>query len=195
MARKIHISGLILAGGAGTRVHGQDKGLLAWRGKRLIDHVAGRLRPQVDHLIISCNRNVGVYAQVADTIVQDDRGDYQGPLAGIEAAQPLAKSDYLIVVACDTPLLPTDLVHRLLSPLESGKALAPVISYANDGSRDQYLFAAIHTSCLHSVKPYLDTGQRTVRHWLHSHRSVAVPFPDRHGAFANYNFLDPPVTK
>lgn len=187
MANETRISGLILAGGAGRRVQGRDKGLLVWHERPLIEHVADRFRPQVDHLMISCNRNIEVYARLADAIVRDNRTDFQGPLAGIEAATPLIECDYLIVVACDTPLLPTDLVQRLLDPLNSSDAMAPVISYANDGRRDQYLFAAIHTSCLHSLKHYLDSGGRAVRHWYHSQRSTVVPFPDQPGAFANYN--------
>ena len=184
------ISGLILAGGAGLRVQGRDKGLLPWRGKPLIEHVAGRLKPQVDHLFISCNRNGDNYAKFADSLIRDSRSDYQGPLAGIETVIPLLESDYLVVVACDTPLLPVDLVARLIEPMESGHDQAPVISYANDGERDQYLFAALHASCLESLPPYLESGHRTVRHWFQTHRSVTVDFSDQTGAFVNYNCLD-----
>jgi molybdopterin-guanine dinucleotide biosynthesis protein A len=185
-----NISGLILAGGAGLRVQGRDKGLLPWRGKPLVEHVAGRLRPQVDHLFISCNRNSENYAQFGDSLVRDGRSDYQGPLAGIEAVIPLLESDYLIVVACDTPLLPADMAARLIEPMASGHDQAPVISYANDGERDQYLFAALHASCLESLPQYLESGQRTVRHWFRMHKSIAVDFSDHPEAFVNYNSLD-----
>jgi molybdopterin-guanine dinucleotide biosynthesis protein A len=186
-----NISGLILAGGAGLRVQGRDKGLLPWRGKPLIEHVAGRLKPQVGHLFINCNRNGDHYAKYGDSLIRDSRSDYQGPLAGIEAVIPLlARSDYLVVVACDTPLLPVDLVARLIEPLENEHDQAPVISYANDGERDQYLFAALHVSCLESLPPYLESGQRTVRHWFQTQHAVAVDFSDQTGAFVNYNRLD-----
>ncbi|MEH6581913.1 MAG: molybdenum cofactor guanylyltransferase MobA [Halioglobus sp.] len=191
MNNEVSICGLILAGGAGRRVGGEDKGLLSWQGKPLIEHVATRLSPQVDRLIISCNRNLDKYAQIGTALVEDSRGGFQGPLAGIEAATPhIIDSTYTIVVACDTPLLPSDLVCRLLKPLcgESGSAFD--ISYANDGERNQYLCAAIRNSCLGSLKDYLADGQRAVRHWYTLQRAIAVDFSDQPGAFLNYNHLD-----
>ena len=83
------ISGLILAGGAGRRVDGRDKGLITWHGRPLIAHVAVLLRPQVGRLVISCNRNNERYAEFADETVGDTRRDFQGPLAGLEAATPV----------------------------------------------------------------------------------------------------------
>ena len=77
------ITGLILAGGAGRRVEGRDKGLIDWQGKPLVQHVALRLRPQVGQLIISCNRNIETYRELADKTVTDSRRDFQGPLAGL----------------------------------------------------------------------------------------------------------------
>ncbi|MEH6593900.1 MAG: molybdenum cofactor guanylyltransferase MobA [Halioglobus sp.] len=191
MSNKVSSCGLILAGGAGRRVGGEDKGLLSWQGKPLIEHVATRLSPQVDRLVISCNRNLDKYAQIGTALVQDSRADFQGPLAGIEAATPhTIDSTYTIVVACDTPLLPPDLVCRLLKPLSGETRNAFDISYANDGERDQYLCAAIRNSCLDSLKDYLANGQRAVRHWYALQRAIAVDFSDQPGAFLNYNHLD-----
>ena len=88
------ITGLILAGGAGRRVAGRDKGLIEWHGKPLVEHVADRLRPQIGQLIISCNRNVTAYRKLADKIVVDSRRDFQGPLAGLEAASSLIETPF-----------------------------------------------------------------------------------------------------
>jgi molybdenum cofactor guanylyltransferase len=184
MGKKTIISGLILAGGAGNRVQGRDKGLLQWQGSPLVAHVARRMRPQVDQLLISCNRNSGQYASYADDLISDLRPNYQGPLAGIEAAADKVQGKYLVVVACDTPMLPRDLVQRLLLPLHEGEAK---ISYARDGSREQYLFAAIETSCLSTLGSYLESGKRAVRHWYGTMPAVAVDFSDQRESFANYN--------
>ncbi len=180
-------TGLILAGGAGRRVQGRDKGLIDWQGRPLVDHVAQRLRPQVDRLLISCNRNVEQYARFADNTVSDTRRDFQGPLAGIEAAIPLLDSDFLVVVACDTPMIPTDLVVRLLQPLLRDGTSPAQVSYAHDGERDQYLCAAINSRCLESLPAYLDAGGRAVRHWYAEYPCSVVDFKDAAGGFANYN--------
>jgi molybdopterin-guanine dinucleotide biosynthesis protein A len=190
MIDKDRTTGLILAGGAGRRVQGQDKGLMLWRGKPLVEHVAVKLGPQVGRLVISCNRNAEIYARFAQSLIGDYRTDFQGPLAGIEAAATTLQSEYLIVVACDTPRMPADLVSRLLAPLVDSGPNPPVISYANDGIRDHYLCAAIHQRCLASLPDFLESGQRAVRHWYRLHRSVAVDFSAQASAFINHNYPD-----
>lgn len=67
---------LLLAGGRGQRMGGQDKGLLAWRGAPLIAHLQRLTRPLTDDLIISCNRNQDRYAHYADYLVSDDSPDF-----------------------------------------------------------------------------------------------------------------------
>ncbi len=163
---------------------GQDKGLLEWRGQPLAAQVIARLRPQLGPLLVSCNRNSRFYAGLADAIVKDTREDYQGPLAGLEAAAMHISTGFLVVAPCDMPLLPGDLVSRLVNALDcSGKA----ISYAHDGERAQYLCAALRRSILPSLSGYLEGGNRAVRHWYAQHECEAVDFSDQAAAFANYN--------
>ena len=190
MTQKHKITGLILAGGEGRRVQGQDKGLLSWRGEKLIDHVADRLGPQVEDLIVSCNRNIPAYSKIGDIQVQDCRTDFQGPLAGIEAAMQHAKNTILVVVACDIPLLPLDLVERLNDALLANNPEQALISYAHDGKREQYLCCAIHTSLYPSLTSYLEDGNRAVRHWFAQHSAVSVDFSDQPEAFLNFNSLE-----
>jgi len=184
------ITGLVLAGGAGRRVGGHDKGLLEWRGKPLAAHVAGRLRPQVNRLLISCNRNAQFYRTLADATVRDTRRDYQGPLAGLEAAMPHLGGEFLVIAPCDMPLLPLNLARGLLAALDPAGATGPDIAYANDGERDQYLCAAIRVGILPSLGEFLDEGQRAVRHWYARHRCVVVDFSAQAECFANYNSLE-----
>jgi len=179
-------TGLIIAGGAGRRVGGRDKGLLTWRGEALAAHVAQRLRPQVGRLLISCNRNAQFYATLGNAIVVDERRDFPGPLAGLEAAAAHITSEFLVIAPCDTPLLPPDLAERLLLALEAG---THDISYAHDGERGQYLCAAIRVAILPTLRAFLDEGQRAVRHWYGGHRCCVVDFSDQAGCFENYNRL------
>lgn len=190
MSSSNNITGLILAGGAGSRVGGQDKGLLQWHGKALITHVAERLGPQVEHLLVSCNRNMARYAELVGSIIGDNRPDFQGPLAGIEAAATHITTEFLVVVACDMPEIPTDLVARLLEPLTTAESHGPQLSFANDGVRNHYLCVAMHCSCLASLPEYLDQGGRAVRHWYQLLPHVAIDFSDQPQRFANYNHLD-----
>jgi len=184
-----NITGLILAGGEGQRVGNRDKGLILLKGKPLIAHVSNRLLPQVGELLISCNRNFSHYKNFAAQTVADTRRDFQGPLAGMEAAYPYIQTELLVVVGCDMPHLPPDLVSRRTVPLACAGDGVPDISYAHDGVRGQYLCAAIRRDCLTSLAGFLDAGHRAVRDWYNSRACVIVDFSDQRSAFKNYNEL------
>lgn len=105
----MRILGAIVAGGRSRRF-GPDKALADYCGRRLLDHVADRLTPQVDAVIV-CGRVTDGWICVADR-----PGPMLGPLAGINAAlhhAALEDFDAVVTVPCDTPLLPFDLVAVL----------------------------------------------------------------------------------
>ena len=51
------ITGVILAGGQGRRMGTIDKGLVSIDGRPMVAHVLGRLRPQVDEILINANQH------------------------------------------------------------------------------------------------------------------------------------------
>ena len=104
---------LILAGGRGQRMGGQDKGLLQWHGQPLIAHLHQRTRDLTDDLIISCNRNVELYAPYADQLVHDEINDFPGPLAGIRAGLAVARHGHLMVLPCDVPRIDEQLLQDM----------------------------------------------------------------------------------
>jgi len=181
------ISGLILAGGAGRRAGGQDKGLLPWHGKPIVAHVAGLLAPQVLQLYISCNRNADHYARYGRVIRGDLRDGFAGPLAGLEAAAGVIATELLAIAPCDMPLLPQDLVAGLEAALRDEPRLDLV--FAHDGERDQYLCALLRTGCLASLPPFLDGGGRAVHAWYAQLAAQAVDFSSHRSCFRNLNEL------
>jgi molybdopterin-guanine dinucleotide biosynthesis protein A len=178
------VTGLVLAGGAGRRVGGRDKGTLPWRGAPLAEHVCRRLRPQVAALWISCNRNQAFYTRLGDRLFQDQLSDYAGPLAGVAAASGEVSTPLLAVVACDLPRLPVDLVARLRRGMEDSHIQLCV---AFDGEREQYLAALLRRDCLPSLRDYLAGGERSVRGWYATLRRERVDFSDQAGCFDNIN--------
>lgn len=165
---------------------GRDKGTVTWRGQALAGHVASRLRPQVGELWISCNRNTHFYNTLADRVFRDELPGFEGPLAGIAASAGALTTEFLLVSACDTPGLPTDLASRLLTPM-SDPALQ--LSVAYDGEREQYLAALLRCSCLPTLRTYLEKGERSVRGWYATLRRERVDFSDQPGSFHNINQL------
>ena len=80
------ITGLILAGGRGSRMGGVDKGLQNHQGLPLAMHALLRLQPQVGHVMINANRNLGAYESMGVPVWPDALADYPGPLAGFTRA-------------------------------------------------------------------------------------------------------------
>jgi len=71
------VTGLILAGGRGSRMGGQDKGLQRVRGLPLVAHMLRRLAPQVQEVVINANRHLDAYQAFGPTIVPDVSGDFK----------------------------------------------------------------------------------------------------------------------
>jgi molybdopterin-guanine dinucleotide biosynthesis protein A len=187
MTRPPFISGLILAGGAGRRAGGQDKGLLNWQGLPLIDHVYRRIAPQVSEVLISCNRNRERYAALSTVTNADLRPEYQGPLAGLEAATAAITHPLVMIVPCDTPILPANLAKHLLQALAQSPEES--VAYAKTRDGGQYLCALMRTECLLSLPAFLDSGQRAVRHWYEQVGAVAVDMDNQSESFLNINAL------
>lgn len=175
---------IILAGGRGDRMGGRDKGWIDYRGTPLIEHVIGRLRTQVDHIVISCNRSQERYRQLGYPVVSDPSPDYPGPLAGIGAAAALCRDEWALLCPCDTPLLPTDLVQRLQDALAQTGATAAVPS---DGEHAQYLNALVASQALASAVRSLEENRPAVKSWLGTMQCVEVDFSDCPGGFTNIN--------
>lgn len=109
------IAGLILAGGASSRMGGGDKPLLALGAETVLGHVLHRLKPQVDHLALSANGDPSRFAAYELPVLADSFATLEGPLAGILAGLQWAEgqaADHLAIIAGDTPFFPADLIAR-----------------------------------------------------------------------------------
>ncbi|MFZ9104386.1 MAG: NTP transferase domain-containing protein, partial [Burkholderiaceae bacterium] len=92
------VTGLILAGGRGSRMGGVDKGLERFQGEPMAVRAMVRLMPQVGDVVINANRNIGVYDSFGVTVLMDAIEGYQGPLAGMLAGLSYAETPYLQAV-------------------------------------------------------------------------------------------------
>ena len=185
------VSGLVLAGGRGLRMGGVDKGLQAFRGRPLVDHAIARLAPQVAEVMVSANRNADLYAQRGVRVLADPSADFPGPLAGMLAGLRAARTPWLAVVPCDSPLLPVDLVERLANGMAQDARGAVVERFAGRGEfRLEPVCCLLATSLADDLARSLDAGDRKVESWLLRHATpVLFERADDDGAFANFNTL------
>ncbi|WP_229498778.1 molybdopterin molybdotransferase MoeA [Pseudoduganella ginsengisoli] len=200
MTFKHKMTGMILAGGRGTRMGRVDKGLQPFRGGPLAAHVLQRLAPQVADVAINANRNHAAYASIAVAansdapVWQDDLQGFEGPLAGLQTGLRRCETDWLLTVPCDSPFVPDDLASRLAEALLRDDAdLAVAVTMDADESGDAYrrvhpVFALMKKSVLPKLDAYMESGGRRMDGWYGAIKVTEVLFQDA-GAFRNINTL------
>ncbi len=176
-----NFSTLILAGGKATRMNGHDKGLVIWQDAPLINHVLKNL-PKKD-VVISCNRNLAIYSQYG-RVVSDKSPDFAGPLAGIAAALPECKYEWVLITACDMPCLPPNVAELLWCNIADNK-----IAVAHDGEHLQPLLLLVHRSLVPNIQQSVNNGNTSVYKWLMQQPHHIVYFSDT-TVFTNINSLD-----
>jgi molybdopterin-guanine dinucleotide biosynthesis protein A len=185
--RRDEITGLVLAGGRGSRMGGIDKGLQNHRGVPLALHALLRLQPQVGAMLVNANRNLGPYEAFGAPVWPDPIEGYVGPLAGFVAGLEHCETPWLVTVPCDTPDFPTDLVQRLARAASEQQAeIAYAVTFEDGRQQPQAVFCLLQSTLLESVIAFLDGGGRKIDAWFAQHRAVAVRFDDAR-AFFNVN--------
>lgn len=192
------ITGLVLAGGRGSRMGGTDKGLQTYQGTPLALHTLLRLQMQQGDLIgdqmIIANRNLAAYEAFGVPVWPDSLADFPGPLAGFQTGLERCETGFLLTVPCDTPRLPLDLAQRLAAAFDDESTeIAMAAAPEEDGQlRPQPVFCLMRATLLESLSTFTLAGGRKIDAWTAQHRTVIVPFDratDDPKAFFNANTL------
>ncbi len=161
---------LILAGGQGRRMGGQDKGWVTYQERPMIEQLLSRVQQQLElfdsqdyRIVISANRNLARYQALGFPVVADIRQGYCGPLSGIESI--LSYDDFeavsrWIVCPVDSPELSHDYVHSMLQ-LET-----ETIGYLVHDGRAHYAHLSLPSSVKTGIVDYLEQGGRSIKGWL-----------------------------
>lgn len=177
------VSCLILAGGQSKRMNHEDKGLVKFNGRPLIEHVVNALHNQIDDFVISANRNIQSYQRLTSIVIPDN-GSKNGPLAGIVAAAPACRHEQVLVVPCDMPYLPNNLVKSLLSASKSRD-----IAIVRVQNRLQLVFL-MRKSLLVSAQEHLSSGRFKLMQWIENCSPAVVDYNDSADAFININSVE-----
>ena len=179
------VTGIVLAGGKGSRMGGVDKGLQPLRGKPMVAWAIARLRPQVDEIVINANQNHEIYRAFGHRVVADEIGGFAGPLAGLHAGLKAATHPLAVTVPCDSPFLPADLVFRLNSSLGENE-----LAVAKTGDQPHPVFALMRRDVRESLEAFLASGGRKIDAWYAALKVVEVAFDDEADAFRNINTIE-----
>ncbi len=183
----MHITGTILAGGLARRMGGIDKGLIPFFGKPMISHVIDQLKPQVEDMLINANREIERYEALGLSVIQDQIADFAGPLAGLHTGMKHAKTEFVLSVPCDSPLLPNNLAIDLMHALQTNNA---DIAIVKTGQQTHPVFCLCRTNLASDLEEFLTSGGRKVEDWQKKHHLTIVSFDDQSTAFSNINTMD-----
>ena len=161
-----------------------DKGLLLLAGKPLVKHVLERIAPQVSQLMINCNRHADEYARFGYPIYADSVDDFPGPMAGFHSALQHSDSELFLFVPCDTPLLPIDLLDRLVAVMTRDNSDVCTVS---DGERLHPVILLAKRGALAGLEDNLRQGHHKVMQWFEEQRHSVADFSERPEAFINLN--------
>ena len=188
---KAGIVGVVLAGGLARRMGGGDKGLIALRGRPILDHVIERLGPQVDRIVINANGEPARLADYKLPIVADSVEGFAGPLAGVLAGIEWAASrcpgaQWIVTAATDTPFFPRDLVARFKQAVAAAQA---DMACAASAGRHHPVFGlwpvVLGPDLFHAMTV---DGVRKVDVWTARHRLAVAEFAaERYDPFFNVN--------
>jgi len=178
-------TGIVLAGGRGSRMGGVDKGLQPLRGRPMIEWVLERLAPQVSEIIVNANQNIQSYESYGHRVVRDEIAGFAGPLAGLHAGLKAAAHPLVVTVPCDSPFLPEDLVERLFASLKNND-----LAVARTGEQPHPVFALMKRQVRESLEAFLAAGGRKIDAWYAALKVVEVSFDDEADAFRNINTLE-----
>ncbi len=171
------IVGCILAGGLSRRMGGGDKSLMVLAGVPLVARVEARLAPQVDHLIVNANGDRDRFAGLGRLVVADGLPDHPGPLAGLLAALDFAAAhvpaaEAVVTAPADSPLVPADLVSRLIAATKVGEA-----AYAASASGVHPVFGLWPLALAEPLRAFLGSGERRVLDFARRVGAREVRFP------------------
>jgi molybdopterin-guanine dinucleotide biosynthesis protein A len=186
MNSQTKVAGVILAGGRARRMNNRNKGLVNFKGRPMISYAIAAMAPVVDYVLINANRDIDQYRQFGWPVISDQTDNFDGPLAGILTAMIHADADILLVIPCDSPLIKTEHLRKLLLTCSENNA---DVAVAFDGTRLHPVILAVRAGLQASLRDYLAGGQHKVTDWLAKQNLVQVDFSNEPEIFCNVNTM------
>lgn len=195
------IMGVIIAGGKSRRFNnspikkdnfikdcnGQDKFLLSFGDKTLLDYIIQRAKSQVNRLLLNVNGD-SARVQAYGLEVIADGYENAGPLGGILASMKVAQDNgysHIVTFSSDSPFFPKDYVSRLVQALDGHTSK---IAIACSGGQEHPIFGLWPVSMQRDLADYINRGERRVMQWIKQHSYKKVVWDNKNpDPFFNIN--------
>ncbi len=147
------------------------------------------LKPQVNAILISANRNIAEYTHLGYPVLTDNNETFKGPLQGVLKGLEKCSTEFLFVQPVDVPDLPVKLIELLLSQIVgSGNRVCADCYYLKSDQREHYLSMLINKNCFSKLKNFLDLDNCRVKEFHQEIGSVVLDLHLKEAVFKNLNF-------
>ena len=165
---------------------GQDKALVKFRGRPLIDYAVQSLSPSVVQCLIS-RRDNRVDLTAYGKVIEDTVGGI-GPLAGVLSALMVASQfSAIVTMPCDTPLLSTGWASGLIDAWRQNTDRTYIVF---DGERLHPLHMIISPNRVIDIQDYLQRGKFSVQGFAESCSAIKVDYRDFANELQNINTVE-----
>ncbi|MGI4827368.1 MAG: molybdenum cofactor guanylyltransferase [Janthinobacterium lividum] len=152
------VHGFVLAGGKSSRM-GQDKALLRFRGRPMVEIAVSKLREFCSNVSIAGNRDdLSAFAPVVQETLLD-----AGPAAGFEAGLRACVEPWAMFMPVDVPLVPAAVLHRWAATALSKAPDGCGLSSLSVAGEEQPAFCLIKSSYLPFLEHAVKEGERKLR--------------------------------
>lgn len=148
-------SSFILAGGKSSRM-GSDKGLMTFRGKPMVLHVAETLSRSFHSVRIISNSDA--YTKFGMEVIPDDIPG-KGPIGGIVTGLRKSTSEWSFFAACDMPLITTELITLLTNQIDNQNTAVCDAILFSIGGRLEPVFGLYHKNALVKFEVMISANQ------------------------------------
>ena len=162
------VSVVVLAGGQSRRM-GRDKAFIDLGGQLVIERVLAAVSPLTDDLFIGTNDGKK-YERFGLRTVPDVYPD-KAALGGIYTAIAEARHPRVLIVACDMPLLNTNLLQFLIKINPTADIVAPLIN----PPQPETTHAIYSKACLPAIEPLLAANRLRVVGFFEAVNTHYVP--------------------
>lgn len=192
MTDQYNVGVCVLAGGQARRMGGKIKPLIEVAEKTILSHILDNIKQQTTGpVVLNVNSASEQFADYDLPLVKDVIPDFAGPLAGILTgldwmSRQNPKPDYMLSLPGDAPLIPKDLVERLMKAItETSSDIASVSS----NNRTHPVIALWSLDLLEDLRTgVVEEHIRKIDLWTGKRKTVYVDWKtDAYDPFYNIN--------
>lgn len=185
---KFPFTAIILAGGKSSRM-GQDKALLKFGEKTILEHLLALVNPLFSEALVIVNDPTKLRGlDLAGTEVREDGVKDRGPLAAIYTGLLYSRNPASCVLTCDMPLIDEEIIRKLVGFWEEDY---DVICLEEPEGNYQPFPGIYLRSSRHLMRLLLDKGENSMRKFLES--AMVKPLvlqEEKIELFTNMNYIE-----